>query len=330
MKDNLKEPKEIDLIDLFKVIGRVIKRGVNWIVRSILFLVIFGIRNAHWILISLIIGILAGYLFFSNTSRYYSSDMIAKPNGIPAIDLIQYINDLGNFAKSNNSKAIALAMDQNDSIAMKLKSIQAYPYLDINKDGIGDFLDLVGKYNPMDTNVVVSNDRVYIQVEVFDNKSFNYIKQGLLNYLKKNKYFNEVYKLHIQNLKELILFTENELAKLDSLQDVDYFHKDSYELNRGQNTQLMFLSEKDKHMYYKDKADLINKKQAFEKDIQLADAPLTVIKEFAELTTEENTKGDYLSRFGFWFGTITYVLLLIIRNWRKFNGFLTSLNNTSN
>ncbi len=323
MTNNQNEPKEIDLIELFRLIGKNIKDGILGIIKTILFLFVFGIKNTHWMLIFLIIGMLTGYLFFSNTARYYSSNMIVHPNGIVASDIIQYINDLGNFTETNNIEAIAKAMNQNDSVAMKLKSIQAYPYLDINKDGTGDFLDLIGKYNPMDTNIVIANDRVYIQVEVFDNKSFNSIKQGVFNYFSKNDYFERLYQLHKENLQEHISFNKNEIAKLDSLQNVDYFQNYSQKFSQSKNSQLMFLSEKDKQMYYKDKAYLVNQKQTLEKELQLADAPLTIIKGFAELTTEENTKGGYLIRFGFWFGVAGFFVLMILKYQNEIKRFIS-------
>ncbi len=323
MTNNQNESKEIDLLELFRLIGKSIKNAFLGLIKAIILLFVFGIKNAHWLLISLIIGMLAGYMFFSTTSRYYSSDMIVSPNGIEATDIIQYINDLGNFAKKNNVEAIAKAMNQEDSIATKLKMIKAYPYLDVNKDGNGDFLDLNDTYNPMDTNIVIANDRVYIQVEVYDNKSFKSIKQGLFNYFSKNEYFERLYHFYIDNLKELILFNKNEIAKLDSLQNVDYFQNNSREFSRSTNSQLMFLSEKEKQMYYKDKADLVRKNQDLKKELQLAYAPLTVIKGFAELTTEENTKSGYLIKFGFWFGLVGFILLLILKQRNQIKKFIS-------
>ncbi len=55
MTNNQNEPKEIDLFELFKLIGKNIKNWIVGIIKAIIYLFVFGLKNAHWMLIFLII-----------------------------------------------------------------------------------------------------------------------------------------------------------------------------------------------------------------------------------------------------------------------------------
>jgi hypothetical protein len=104
-----------------------------------------------------------------------------------------------------------------------------------------------------------------------------------------------------------------EILKLDSLQNVDYFKTNSSFTSSNDN-RLMFISEKDKQMYYKDKIILIAQKQEYIKELELATTPLTIIKDFTPLAIEENPKGKYIIWFGFWFGVGGYIFFLVKKN----------------
>jgi hypothetical protein len=84
----------------------------------------------------------------------------------------------------------------------------------------------------------------------------------------------------------------------------------------------MFISEKDKQMYYKDKIILLNQKQEYIKELELATTPLTIIKDFTPLAIEENPKGKYILWFGFWFGVGGYLTIIILANRKMIKKFM--------
>ena len=49
-----------------------------------------------------VIGMIIGYILFSNSRRFYSSELVAQPNGITNADMISYINDLNQLCKEKN------------------------------------------------------------------------------------------------------------------------------------------------------------------------------------------------------------------------------------
>jgi hypothetical protein len=84
----------------------------------------------------------------------------------------------------------------------------------------------------------------------------------------------------------------------------------------------MFISEKDKQMYYKDKIILLYQKQEYIKELELATKPLTIIKDFTPLAIEENPKRKYIVGFGLWFGAVGYLLFLILRFKERINNYI--------
>jgi hypothetical protein len=272
-----------------------------------------------------ILGAALGLLRYSQTQRYYSSNLIAQPNGISAIEMVEYINDLTKFTKNKNAIALANSLELTDSTASKIKSIEAFYYIDINRDGKGDYVDLDNSYNPKDTNQVVANNRIYLLVEVFDNHAFSDVKNGLLKYINKNPYLVQMNSIRKQQLSELIESTEREISKLDSLQNVDYFTNNN-RLNASNDSRLMFLSEKDKQLYYRDKMTLMRQKQSYNRELETATEPITVIKDFTQLSMEENPKGDYIVKYGFWFVLIGYLILLVLSQ----RSYITELLSTNN
>lgn len=312
MADTKNDVKEIDLLELFASIGKGIKNMILGLLKGIVFLISFGIKRAHWLALFVIAGALVGLLVYSTTSRYYSSHLIAQPNGIKAYDMVEYINDLNRFTTRKNIPALTNSLNLDEATAQKVKNIEAFYYLDVNKDGIGDLVDLNKSYNPRDTNIVLDNKRIYVQVEVLDNQVFAAVSKGLFEYIAKNPYLIQLNQIRKKELEEMVSMVSLEIAKLDSLQNVDYFKSDQ-RLESGRDSRLMFLSEKDKQMYYKDKVTLTRQKQNYLKELEMATEPLTVIKDFTALTMEENPKSGYIIKFGFWFGVMGFVILLFVK-----------------
>jgi hypothetical protein len=303
-------PQEIDLLDLFQRIGTGIKNIFVGFFRFLLFLLVFGFRKAHFLVLFLGAGALIGLLLFSSTKRYYSSYMVAQANGITSADMINYINDLHELCKKNNAEALAFDLQMQDSTARKVKDIQAYFIVDADKDGIGDFVDFKNSFNPKDTSQIRLEDRFHVSVEVYDNKAFSNVRNGLFRYMRKNPYIIKLNEIRKQELTELISKTEYEIAKLDSLQNTDYFK--SADKFRSQQSQMMFLAEKEPTMYYKDKLSLVSRKQAYTKELELATEAFTVIKDFTNLAVAENPKSSYLVKYALILGLLGYIFLLLI------------------
>jgi hypothetical protein len=321
MNQQKNEPKEVDLLELFRIIGIGIKNFLLWILKSFLILIVLGIKKIHFILLAVIIGGLFGFILYHTNQRYYTSNLIAQPNGATASDMVEYINDLTIFCENSNHSALANALNLPEVESKKIKKIKAFRYIDVNKDKRGDIIDYDFSFNPKDTSQKIDEKRVYIEVEVFDNTVFNSVEEGLFDYVSKNRFFSDLNEIRKKELTELIRQTEQEILKLDSLQNVNYF-KDNSILSTNNDKGLLFLSEKDKQMFYKDKLILVKQKQQYIKELELSTLPLTVIKDFAQIVTEETPKSNYILKFGFFFGLFGFVLMVVISNKKQIATFI--------
>ena len=314
-KNDTQSPAEIDLLELFQRIGNGIKNLFIGLIKGILFLIVFGLKRIHYLLLFAIAGGIIGLIMYNSTKRYYSSYMIAQPNGITSTDMINYINDLHDLCQKNNTDALANDLLMPDSTTRKIKDIQAFFIIDANGDGIADYVDFKNTYNPKDTSLHRLEDRIHVTVEVYQNTIFEKVKNGLFRYMRKNPYIISLNEIRKKELRELIAQVEHEITKLDSLQNTDYFHKSS-EIPVEQS-QMMFLAEKEPTMYYKDKLSLVYRKQLYQKELDLATDAFTVIKDFTSLAVEENPRRNYLIKYGLLSIIAGYFILLIIKFWEK-------------
>ncbi len=303
---------EIDLLELFQKIGNGIKNLFLGLIKGILFLIVFGVKKLHFLVLFAIAGGIIGLVLYNSTRRYYSSYMIAQANGITSADMINYINDLHELCIKSNTQALAFDLQMPDSTARKIKDIQAFFIIDANKDDIGDFVDFKNNFNLKDTTQQRLPDRLHLTVEVYENTVFEKVKNGLFRYMSKNPYIIKLNEIRKQELRELIAQSEYEITKLDSLQNTDYFNKGQDIPIQG--SQMIFLAEKEPTMYYRDKLSLMNHKQEYQKELELATDAFTVIKDFTSLAVAENPRGKYIIRYGVISVLLGYCLLLILFN----------------
>jgi len=324
MSDPKSKPNnEIDLLDLFSSIWKGIGNFFMLIINVFLFLFVFGIKRIHWMLLIAFVGIGLGYLIYLKTPRYYSSEMIAQPNGFTSIDMAQYINDIHEMCLKKNAEGIVEAFQISETSAKLLKDIEAFYFIDVNKDGIGDYVDYKRKFNPIDTSTNIVKSRILIRAEILSNDKFDEVKQGLTKYIDRNPYLLAVNDLRKRELKALIEQSESELKKLDSLQNYEYYKGlDDGQINR--ESQIVFLNEKLTQLYYRDKESLLNKRLRYQQSLELATEPITIIKDFTSLQFEENPKMGYLIKYGVLTSIIGYILLLYIAYRRIINEYLSS------
>lgn len=322
MAEDKQSPKEIDLLELFSLIGKGIKNGLTNALRAILFLIVFGIKKAHFLVLFAISGGLIGLSLHSLSDSYYTSGMVIKPNGIQSTELIEYLNDLTGICETGNNEALASALSIDDSLALKIKSIEAFPYVDVNLDGIGDFIDFDNVYNPKDTTQQILRNRLYLQVSLFESQPKEYLQNGIENYILKNEYMVQLNNIRKTELREQIAQTEIEIIKLDSLQNQEYFNENNSQPVPVQSGGYILYTEKDKRLYYQNKLGLIKSKQTLQKEYELIQGPITIIKNMSELAKEANPRGIMIIKFGFWFGVIGYFSLLIF-NYKNY--FITEI-----
>jgi hypothetical protein len=322
-KENSTQNNEIDLYKLFQSFWHFLVRVFQTILNIILFLFVFGLRRILWLII---LGMLAGaigLLVYSSTDRYYTSEMIVQPNGFTSMDMAQYINDIHVMCIKGDVRGIAKSFDISEESAGQIRNIQAFHFIDVNGDGIGDHVDYKLKFDPVDTTRSIIMNRILIKAEVFDITTFEEVTAGLKYYIDKNPYLITVNQIRKNELNRLIVQAEEEIETLDSLQDFEYYSRmEDEDLSR--EGQILFLNEKQTQLYYRDKVSLMNQILRHQKQLELSTDPITIIKDFSELQIEENPLIRYILYFGFFGGLTGYFLLLLIYHRKPIYKYLSA------
>jgi hypothetical protein len=317
------QQEEIDLLGLFRVLGRSIRNFFLGILRTILLFIVFLYKKAFYVAAFFILGVLVGWGVSKMARPYYASDMVVRTNAIKASDIISYVDRLHNLVHKKNYHELGNLLSTADSVAFMVKNIQAFWFIDVNNDGIPEYIDYDEKYNPRDTTVTRLDDRVDIRVEVFDPHAFEYIREGVYTYFKKNPYINQLNNIRKIQACEIIKNIDIQINKLDSLEDYEYFKKQKDLIPRNRAGQIVVLNEQKVQLYHPYILSLQKQKLELEKEISVYPDPITVIEDFTPLSKEENPRMGYIEKYALIMGLFGILLLLILESRRKIRRFLS-------
>jgi len=231
--------------------------------------------------------------------------MTAISNSINNSYVVSSINLLNDVFKQKNYSIAANYLNIDINRVQEIKSIEAFYTIDINKDGLPDYTDYKWKYNPRDTTKRLDSYFV-IRLEVYDESIFAQVRDGIKNYIYKNKFILDNNNERIRQNKILIETIENEIRKLDSLQKVEYFELP--QMQRATSNQMVVLNEKDRKLYHDQKLALEREKLRLEKDININSEPITVVQDFTPLSKAENPYTKYAISLGLLFAVLGFVI----------------------
>lgn len=290
---------EIDLLELFNRMGRSIKKGFAWAYQQILNFLMLLLRKSLWIIGFAIIGLVVAYILYQNTRRYYSSEMTAISNSVNNTYVVGSINLLNDLFKHRNYSIAANYLNIDIAKAEQIKSVEAFYTIDINKDRIPDYVDYKRTYNPKDTMVKRLDNYFVTRIEVFDEAVFAEVREGIKNYIYKNKFIVDNNNERIRQNKILIETIEGEIRRLDSLQKVEYFELP--QMQRAATNQMVVLNEKDRKLYHEQKLALEREKLRLERDNIINSEPITIVQDFTPLSKAANPYSRYAYKLGILF-----------------------------
>lgn len=313
MADSNQRNDEIDLLELFRLIGRKTGQFFIWIVRSFLLIIAFFVRNALIIGIFIVVGGLIGFVKFKTSKPYYTSEMTLRTNAIKAGDFISYVNRIHSLFQDRNIPQLASILEIEDSTVSQIRDIQAYWIVDVNKDGVGDYTDYKNHFNLKDTTQARLDDRVTVEVSVFQQDAFDKLKSGLHNYMVSSSWVNEINANRIEQLNGLIRQINQQLSKLDSLENFEYFQKDM--LPEVKDGQIVFMNEQETKLFHDDIIRLLRLKQNYEKELTVYKDPITVIEDFTPLTRAANPFSKYAMIFVLIFAIAGTLFVFVREQW---------------
>ena len=307
---------EIDLLDLFKRMGRSIGKMGRAIGKALLISIVFLLRNWLPLGLSVVLGVGISYLLKFASPSFYTSDLVLRTNAIPTADLISYVNRLHTYCKEGNTEALKVAISIPDNQIKNINDITALWIIDLNKDGIPDEVDLKGTHNVYDTLNIRMTDRFNIRVRINSPQELINLQSGIIGYINSDSLFQQRNRLRIRQNEELLTRLGYDIEQLDSLQKVKYFEetRNRQPQNGGQ---MIFLQEQKTQLVYSDIYALYTRKQFLETEKEIYSDIVTILSDFSIPALRVNGGGYYAVRVVPFLFFLTLLAVILIANRKK-------------
>jgi hypothetical protein len=306
---------EIDLIELFRKMGKTISGWLSGLIQFILISIIYLIKRWIPLSFSLAAGILLTVLLKATIPPVYSADIALRSNTISSTDMIAYINRLHSYTRDKNRKAVSDALSLAPDIIAGIKDIRAYWIIDKGHDNTPDEVDYLNNHNIYDTVNVRMQDRLDIRVKIKSPEKLPQIRKGILNFINSDSLYQQKNKLRLRLNNDLLVRLNYDILQLDSLQKVKYFEETR---NRQAKTgsQMIFLQEQKTQLVYGDIYELYKRKQGLETERDLYPGIITVLSEFT-ISTRRDNGFKFFGRIVIPAAIIVTILILIFISNRK-------------
>jgi hypothetical protein len=304
---------EIDLLDLFRRIGKTLSRWFNALIRVFLISVVFLVRRWLPLSLSVIAGIAFSYFSRSTNESFYTSDLVLRTNIEYADEIIGYMNRLHTYCAQGNKIALAGAISLKPDQVKNIGDISAYWVIDNGHDNIPDFVDYTNSHSVYDTTNVRMKDRLSVRVRINSPQELSNVRNGIINYINSDLLFQQRNELRLRQNNELLARLQYDILQLDSLQQLKYF-EETKNLESKTNSQMVFLQEQKTQLVYPDIYKLYEKKQKMEQDQLIYKDIVTVLSDFTIPAERDNGGRYYAKKYIPIFFGITLLLLIILAN----------------
>ncbi|MFG6685345.1 hypothetical protein ACGK9U_02095 [Mariniflexile sp. HNIBRBA6329] len=230
-----KESEEVDLGQLFKLIGNAFTRLFNSI--GNIFKGIFGViilfllfvqKHIIKFAIAGIVGLVIGIYLDNNKQIKYMSTMVLEPNFNSVQQLYNNINFYNELAEAKDSSALAEALNISKKDAFTLKEFKVESYSDENQKVILfdkfvrsldtttqktiDMEDYLKNFNSLEARFHT------LSVVATNNGVAKKIQSSIINSISKNEYFNLQKDISDVNINLQDSIYNKQIREIDSLQ----------------------------------------------------------------------------------------------------------------
>jgi len=323
-KKNVRED-EIDLLELLRRMGNVLNRGFNALIRAFLISVVFLLKRWLPLGLSILIGVGVSYLMKNSSSSFYTSDIVFRNNlmqldektsrdisGTTA-EMISKINKLHTFCAEGNFNALSAALSIHPDSVKDITYISAFWIIDLNRDGLPDFVDYKGNHNVYDTVNVRLYNSFDVRMKIKNSMDLNKIRDGIVRYIENDHNYQQRNILRLRQNHELLSRVNYDIKQLDSLQKVKYF-EETRNMKPGNGGQIIFMQEMKTQLVYADIYFLYDKKKDLEKESDLYKEIIAIISDFSMPTIRENGLMFYGREIIPLFFVITLIVLIFLAN----------------
>jgi hypothetical protein len=324
---------DVDLLDLFRRMGRTLTRWINSLGKAILISIVFILRRWLPLGLSIAAGIAASYLLKITSASSYTSDMVFR-NNLALMDPIKLRDNSGTTAEmiskieklhflctESNFKGLSEALSINLGSVRNISDIDAFWIVDQSKDGIPDYVDYKGNHSAADTTNIRMQDRLDIRVKIAAPQDLNLVRDGIVKFIASDSLYQQRNRMRIMQNKELLTRINIDILQLDSLQKVKYF-EETRNIKPVSGGQIVFMQEQKTQLVYGDIYYLYTKKQLLETDRDLYKGVVTILSDFSLPTRRENGLTFYGKTLIPIFFIITLLILVILANRAKLDEVL--------
>lgn len=307
---------EIDLLDLFRRMGRGISKMIRKTGTGIVISLVFMLKRWYWLAISVILAVALSYFLKYSSKSLYSSEMVVQCGIDPLSDIISYVNKLHVFCQENNKNAIASAFELNKEKIDVVNDIQAFWIIDKGKDGTPDYIDYSDNHNVLDTLNVRMKDRFAIRIKINSPKDLNELRDGIFKYVEHNNYFIEQNNFRISQTDERLKRISYDIIQLDSLQKFKYYEEAKKKIGE-KGGQLVFLQDQKTQLVYDEIYKLYDLKQYYEKQKMIYPGIINLLSDFTVPAKPKNSGSYYAKYLVPIFFSVCLLILILLHNRNK-------------
>jgi hypothetical protein len=316
---------EIDILDLFRRMGRTLNRWGSALGRAFLISVVFLLKRWLPLGLSIAAGIGVSYLLKTTSASSYTSDMVLR-NNLARMDniklrdisgttseLISKIEKLHFICSENNFVGLADALSMRTESVKNISDINAFWIIDQSKDGIPDYVDYKSNHRAADTTNIRMQDRLDIRVKINTPQDLNLVRDGIVKFIESDSLYQQRNRVRLRQNHELLSRYDYDILQLDSLQKVKYF-EETRNVKPASGGQIVFMQEQKTQLVYGDILSLYSRKQELEGERDLYKNIVTIISDFSLPTRRENGAsyyGKYLIPIFFF---LTLLILILLAN----------------
>lgn len=319
---------DIDLLNLFRRIGRTINRWLSELGKAFLISVVFLLKRWLPLGLSILAGLGISYLMKSTSASFYTSDLVFRNNLVlmdqktmrdlsgTTAEIISKINKLHTFCIEGNIPALKQSLAIKSESAGNISDIAAFWIIDESRDRIPDYVDYTNKHSAYDTINIRMQDRLDVRIKINSPQDLNLIRDGIIKFVETDSLFQQRNRVRISQNKELLGRYDYDIKQLDSLQKVKYF-EETRNVKPASGGQIVFMQEQKTQLVYSDIYSLYYRKQLLETERDLYKGVVTVLSDFSLPAKRVNGAmfyGRYIIPFFFFF---TLIILIILTNRSK-------------
>lgn len=311
-----KQENEIDLLTLtekfFRSLGRGIKTFFKWIGIFTVWLTKFILRHFGLLATFVIIGLSIALTFYFTRPLNYKGEAMLQCNGFNAQILELDVNKLNTMIKQNEFLYVARTLGISDDLAKQISNVRMGYGIDLDEDGIPNEVsyDEEGKKNIIEETVLKGTKDepgvlrkkiirgripglVFLSLETSTKNATNFrlIGNAIFNYIKKSASISVLYESSLLDLRSEIGQLDFQIARLDSLQNIEYIEMNRKRNDNSNNSEKIVFSsnqEKGRQLFHTEILELSKQKNALEAKLRLQGESITVLSNFQPIIDRPN------------------------------------------